>query len=116
MIHRTVAAVTEELSGVSSRHCRERQADRLDQRGAGSRLGSPQDPFHLRERQLDGIEVRPVGRQVDDLARKKKYRLGSQMSNGGDPKAFERAWPQMMADIMEERYRSHQERAEDLFS
>jgi hypothetical protein len=38
------------------------------------------------------------------------------MSNGGDLEAFERAWPSMMARIMEERYRSRQERAEDLFS
>jgi hypothetical protein len=77
LIHRTIAAVTEELSGVSSRHCRERPAHRLDQRGAGSRLGSPQDPLHLGERQLDGIEVRPVGRQIGELAREKKYRLES---------------------------------------
>jgi hypothetical protein len=38
------------------------------------------------------------------------------MSNGGDPEAFERAWPSMMRAIMEERYRSRQERAEDLFA
>jgi hypothetical protein len=38
------------------------------------------------------------------------------MENGGDPESFERAWPQMMQAIMEERYRSRQERAEDHFS
>jgi hypothetical protein len=52
----------------------------------------------------------------EELAREKKSRLDSWMSNGGDPEAFERAWPQMMAGIMEERYRSRQERAEDLFA
>lgn len=52
----------------------------------------------------------------EELAREKKHRLDSWMSNGGEPEAFERAWPQMMAGIMEERYRSRQERAEDLFS
>jgi hypothetical protein len=38
------------------------------------------------------------------------------MSNGGDPQDFERAWPSIMQDIMEERYRSRQERTEDLFA
>ena len=52
----------------------------------------------------------------EELAREKKHRLDSWMSNGGDPEAFERAWPQMMAGIMEERYRSRHERAEDLFA
>ena len=52
----------------------------------------------------------------EELAREKKHRLDSWMSNGGDPSDFERAWPQMMAGIMEERYRSRQERAEDLFA
>jgi hypothetical protein len=48
-----------------------------------------------------GIEVQPVGRQVDELAREKKYRLESWMENGGDPEAFERAWPSMQVAIME---------------
>lgn len=52
----------------------------------------------------------------EELAREKKHRLDSWMSNGADPEAFERAWPSMMQAIMEERYRSRQERAEDLFS
>jgi hypothetical protein len=52
----------------------------------------------------------------EELAREKKSRLDSWMSNGGDPESFEKAWPQMMQDIMEERYRSRQERAEDLFA
>ena len=52
----------------------------------------------------------------EELAREKKHRLDSWMSNGGEPQDFERAWPSMMRDIMEERYRSRQERAEDLFS
>jgi hypothetical protein len=73
-------------------------------------------PLHLRERQLDRIKVRPVGRQVDELAREKKHRLDPWMSNGGDPESFERAWPSMMQAIMEESYRSRQERAEDLFA
>ena len=51
-----------------------------------------------------------------ELAREKKHRLDSWMSNGGDPQDFERAWPSMMRDIMEERYRSRRERAEDLFA
>ena len=34
----------------------------------------------------------------------------------GDPEAFERAWPSMMQQIMEERYRSRQDRVEDLFA
>jgi hypothetical protein len=38
------------------------------------------------------------------------------MSNGGDPEAFERASPQMMQQIMEERYKARQYRAEDLFA
>jgi hypothetical protein len=52
----------------------------------------------------------------EELAREKKHHLDIWMSNGGDPQAFEMAWPSMMQDIMEERYRSRQERAEDLFS
>jgi hypothetical protein len=52
----------------------------------------------------------------EELAREKKHRLDPWMSNGGDPESFERAWPSMMQAIMEERYRSRQERAEDLFS
>jgi hypothetical protein len=52
----------------------------------------------------------------EELAHEKKHRLNSWMSNGGDPEAFERAWPSMMAGIMEERYRSRQERAEDIFA
>jgi len=52
----------------------------------------------------------------EELAREKKHRLDSWMSNGGDPETFERTWPSMMQDIMEERYRSRQERAEDLFA
>src|SRR5215212_9119532 len=52
----------------------------------------------------------------EELAREKKHRLDSWMSNGGDPEDFERAWPSMMQDIMEERYRSRQGRAEDLFA
>ena len=52
----------------------------------------------------------------EELAREKKHRLDSWMSNGGDPQDFERAWLSMMQDIMEERYRSRQERAEDLFA
>lgn len=43
-------------------------------------------------------------------------RLDSLMSNGGDPEAFERASPQMMQQIMEERYKARQYRAEDLFA
>ena len=50
----------------------------------------------------------------EELAREKKHRLDSWMSNGGDPQDFERAWPSMMQDVMEERYRSRQERAEDI--
>ena len=38
------------------------------------------------------------------------------MENGGDPEAFERVWPSVQVAIMEERYRSCQERAEDLFA
>jgi hypothetical protein len=52
----------------------------------------------------------------EELAREKKHRLDSWMSNGGDPQDFGRAWPSMMRDIMEERYRSRQEQAEDLFA
>jgi hypothetical protein len=52
----------------------------------------------------------------EELQREKKHRLDSWMSNGGEPEAFERAWPSIMAGIMEERYRSRQERAEDLFA
>jgi hypothetical protein len=52
----------------------------------------------------------------EELMREKKHRLDSWMSNGGDPEAFERAWPSMMQAIMEQKYRSHQERAEDLFA
>jgi len=50
----------------------------------------------------------------EELAREKRHRLDSWMSGGGDPEAFERAWPSMMQAIMEERYRSRQERAEDI--
>jgi hypothetical protein len=52
----------------------------------------------------------------EELAREKKHRLDSWMSNGGDPSDFERAWPSIQTAIMEERYRSRQDRAEDLFA
>src|SRR5215204_2171865 len=50
----------------------------------------------------------------EELAREKKHRLDSWMSNGGDPESFERSWPSMMQDIMEERYRTRLARAEDI--
>ena len=59
-------------------------------------------------------EVERLQQAREELAREKKHRLDSWMSNGGDPQDFERAWPSMMRDIMEERYRSRQERAEDI--
>jgi hypothetical protein len=49
-----------------------------------------------------------------ELAREKKYRLDSWMSNGGDPKDFERAWPSMQTAILNEKYRSRLARAEDI--
>jgi hypothetical protein len=49
-----------------------------------------------------------------ELAREKKHRLDSWMSNGGDPQDFERAWPSIQTAIMEERYRSRREQAEDI--
>ena len=52
----------------------------------------------------------------EELAREKEHRLDSWMSNGGAPEDFERAWPSTMQAIMEKRYRSRQERAEDLFA
>jgi hypothetical protein len=61
-------------------------------------------------------EVERLQHAREELAREKKHRLDSWMSNGGDASDFERAWPQMIAGIMEERYRSRQERAEDLFT
>jgi len=50
----------------------------------------------------------------EELAREKKHRLDSWMSNGGDPQTFERAWPSTMQAIMEERYKTRQDRAEDI--
>ena len=52
----------------------------------------------------------------EELAREKKARRDSWMSNGGDPSDFERAWPQMQQAIMQERYRTRLDRAEDLFA
>jgi hypothetical protein len=52
----------------------------------------------------------------EELAREKKARLDSWMSNGGDPADFDRAWPQMRQGILEEHYRTRRERAEDLFA
>jgi hypothetical protein len=52
----------------------------------------------------------------EELTREKKHRLDSWMSNGGDPQDFERAWPSIQTAILEERYRSRRERAEDLFA
>src|SRR5215210_679405 len=49
-----------------------------------------------------------------ELAREKKHRLDSWMSNGGDPADFERAWPSMQTAIMQERYRTRLARAEDV--
>ena len=66
---------------------------------------------HAREKEQERLEL-----ARKELALEKKHRLESWMSNGGDPEAFERAWPSMMQAIMEERYRNRQERAEDLFA
>ena len=52
----------------------------------------------------------------EELAREKKYRLESWMDNGGDPDAFERAWPSMQTAILQERYQSRHARAEDVWS
>ena len=52
----------------------------------------------------------------EELAREKKHRLNSWMSNGGDPADFERAWPSMQTAIMQEKYRARQNRAEDIWS
>jgi hypothetical protein len=38
------------------------------------------------------------------------------MENGGDPEAFERAWPSMQVAIMEERYKARLAYAEDIWS
>src|SRR5215216_4157386 len=56
-------------------------------------------------------EEERLNRAREELAREKKHRLNSWMSNGGDPADFERAWPQMQQAIMEQKYRTRQERA-----
>jgi len=62
-----------------------------------------------RRKQQEGLQ-----RARDELAREKKHRLDSWMSNGGDPADFERAWPSMQTAIMQERYRTRLARAEDV--
>ena len=58
----------EEPAGILGGHGLQRPTHRADQRFAGARLGSSQEPLDLREGLLDRIEVRRVGRQVDELA------------------------------------------------
>ena len=65
----------EETPGVPSRHRVKRPAHRFDQGLAGARLGSPQEPVDLRERPLDRVEVRRVGRKVQQLAATPLYGL-----------------------------------------
>jgi hypothetical protein len=54
--------------GILGRERLQRPAHRFDQRLAGARPGFAHQPLDLRERLLDGVEVRRVGRQVEDLA------------------------------------------------
>jgi hypothetical protein len=55
-----------------------------------------------------------------ELDREKKKRLDSWMENGGDPQDFDRAWPSIQREILEERYNTQRyaslARAEDLFA
>ncbi len=54
-----------------------------------------------------------------ELDREKKKRLDSWMENGGDPQDFDRAWPSIQREILEERYSTRQyerhARVEDIF-
>src|SRR5215204_1042544 len=68
LTHRTVTAVLEEPAGIPSAHRRERFAHSLYERLAGARLGSTHESLDLAERLLDGVQVRRVGRQVQQLA------------------------------------------------
>src|SRR5215204_6367274 len=68
LTHRTVTAVLEEPAGITSAHRRERFAHSLYERLAGARLGSTHESLDLAERLLDGVQVRRVGRQVQQLA------------------------------------------------
>ena len=68
MAYLAVTTVVEEPMRVSSRDCRECLAHRLYQdRAAGTRLGTPQQPLDLREGLLYGVEVGRVGWQVEKL-------------------------------------------------
>jgi hypothetical protein len=69
------------------------------------------DEEFARKKEEEGLRL-----AREELAREKKRRLDSWMSNGGDPADFDRAWPSMQAAILEERYRSRRNRAEDLFA
>lgn len=73
------------------------------------------DQEHARKQEAERLQ-----HARDELAREKKLRLDSWMENGGDPKDFDRAWPQMQQNIMEERYKARREQAqgrvEDLFA
>jgi hypothetical protein len=62
-----VAAVGEETLCVQGRERRERSSHRLDQRFTGARFGFSQQPFDLGEGLLDGVEIRRVGRKVEEL-------------------------------------------------
>jgi uncharacterized protein with von Willebrand factor type A (vWA) domain len=65
-------------------------------------------------------EQERLSRAREELQEEKKRRLTHWMENGGDPADFDRAWPSMMQQIIEERYALEQyerlSRVEDIFS
>ena len=65
--HGTVSTVLKEAPGVTSADRRDRPSHRLYRSLAGPSLGFAQDTLDLGEGFFDGIEVRRVGRQVQEL-------------------------------------------------
>src|SRR5215216_5899393 len=63
-----VTAVLEPPSRISSTDLRERLLHRLKQGFVGARPELPEDVLYLRERLLYGVEVRRVGRQIQELS------------------------------------------------
>jgi hypothetical protein len=73
------------------------------------------DQEHARRKEAERMQ-----NARDELAREKKRRLDSWMEGGGSPEDFDRAWPSIQREILEERYNTRQyerhARVEDIFS
>jgi hypothetical protein len=86
----------------------ERQAELKARRAAW-------DQEHARKKEQERLQ-----QARDELESEKQRRLTFWMENGGSPEDFDRAWPSIQREILEEQYNAQRyerlARAEDLFA